>query len=118
MRRVVLESPFAGEIDRNVAYARRCVLDCLNRGEAPIASHLLFTQPGILKDEIPGDRELGIEAGLTWVQVADLMAVYTDHGISDGMENAMSRARLHKIPIEFRQLGDAADSLIREASGE
>ena len=105
MRRVVLESPFAGEIDRNVAYARRCVRDCLKRGEAPIASHLLFTQPGILRDEIPEERELGIEAGLAWVPVAEKIVVYTDHGISDGMENAMSRARLYKIPIELREIG-------------
>ena len=105
MIRVILESPYAGEIDRNVTYARRCVRDCLKRGEAPIASHLLFTQPGILRDEIPDERRLGIEAGLAWVQVADLMAIYTDFGISSGMENAMSRARLHKIPIELREIG-------------
>lgn len=46
MRRVVLESPFAGDVERNVRYAKACIRDCLSRGEAPIASHLLFTQPG------------------------------------------------------------------------
>lgn len=105
MIRVVVESPYRGEVARNVAYARRCVRDCLHRGESPIASHLLLTQPGILNDEIPNDRWLGIEAGLAWVQVADLMAVYTDFGISETIENAMSLARRHKIPIEFREIG-------------
>ena len=104
MKRVVVESPYQGDVARNIVYARRCVRDCLNRNEAPIASHLLLTQQ-ILDDTIPNERGLGIEAGLAWVPVADLMAVYTDFGISDGMENAMSRARLHKIPIELREIG-------------
>lgn len=45
MRLVILESPYAGNIEKNVAYARACVRDSLSRGEAPIASHLLYTQP-------------------------------------------------------------------------
>lgn len=32
----------------------------LKRGEAPIASHLLYTQPGILNDDIPDQRLLSI----------------------------------------------------------
>ena len=105
MIRVVLESPYAGDVERNIAYARRCVADCLKRGESPIASHLLFTQPGILRDEIPDERRLGIEAGLSWIHVADLMVVYTDHGISDGMEAGMQRARRYRVPIELREIG-------------
>ena len=103
MIRTIVESPYRGDVARNEAYLDRCLLDSLRRGEAPIASHKIF--PSILTDEILQDRQLGIDAGLAWVQVADLMAVYTDHGISDGMENAMSRARLHKIPIELREIG-------------
>jgi hypothetical protein len=39
-------------------------------GEAPIASHLLYTQPGVLRDEIPEERRHGIDAGLAWGAVA------------------------------------------------
>jgi hypothetical protein len=63
MRRCVVESPFAGDIVGNLAYARACLRDCLMRGEAPIASHLLFTQDGIFRDDIPAEREIGINAG-------------------------------------------------------
>ena len=63
MKLVVIESPYAGQIARNVEYARACMADSLRRGEAPIASHLLYTQPGILRDEVEGERELGINAG-------------------------------------------------------
>ena len=53
MELVVLESPFAGNVEMNIHYARACMADCLARGEAPFASHLLYTQPGILDDDIP-----------------------------------------------------------------
>ena len=71
MIKVILESPFAGDIERNIQYARMAVRDSLSRGEAPIASHLLYTQEGILKDEIPEERQWGIDAGLAWKSVAD-----------------------------------------------
>src|SRR5690606_21487830 len=40
-RRVIVESPYAGDVETHVAYARAALRDCLSRGEAPIASHLL-----------------------------------------------------------------------------
>jgi hypothetical protein len=104
MRRVCLESPFAGDIPANIAYAKRAVHDCLLRGEAPIASHLLFTQEGVLDDDKPQERTLGIEAGLSWQQVADAVVVYTDRGISGGMELAIDRAKFYNIPVEYRSL--------------
>jgi hypothetical protein len=103
MKRVVVESPYAGDIEANVAYARQCVRDCLMRGEAPIASHLLFTQPGILRDDIPNERDHGIAAGHAWIEVADLVVVYTDKGISEGMRRGMREAERAGIPIEFRK---------------
>lgn len=105
MRLVVLESPYAGDTECNVAYARACVADSLSRGEAPIASHLLYTQPGILDDGLPSERALGISAGLAWVLRADAMVVYTDRGISSGMNAAISFARKVGIPVEYRNLG-------------
>lgn len=86
MKLVVIESPYAGEIEANVEYARRCAADALKRGEAPFLSHLLYTQPGILNDLVPEERELGIQAGIAWARCADLVAVYTDRGVSRGME--------------------------------
>ncbi|OGN03538.1 MAG: hypothetical protein A2655_04835 [Candidatus Yanofskybacteria bacterium RIFCSPHIGHO2_01_FULL_43_42] len=104
MRRVVLESPFAGDVERNLAYARRCLHDCLLRGEAPIASHLLYTQPGVLDDNKPEERKLGIEAGLVWGSLAEATVVYTDYGISGGMKFGIERAEKEGRPVEFRKL--------------
>jgi hypothetical protein len=105
MRLVIIESPYAGDVEANVAYARACMLDALDRGEAPFASHLLYTQPGVLRDEVPAERERGIAAALAWYQVADAAAVYTDRGISRGMEFGIATARAVGKPVEFRTLG-------------
>lgn len=108
MKLVIIESPYGGEIEVNVAYARACVRDSLARGEAPIASHLLYTQPGILRDEVESERRWGINAGLAWLAVAHLTAAYVDRGISDGMEHGITTARNAGIPVEFRRLAEAA----------
>jgi hypothetical protein len=102
MRRIILESPYAGDVGKNIAYARRCVRDSVLRGEAPIASHLLFTQEGILDDNIPQERRLGIEAALAWVPYADAMVLYCDLGMSHGMTGAMTYAQRHGLPTELR----------------
>ena len=102
MRLVILESPYAGDIERNVAYARECIRDCLLRGESPIASHLLFTQPGILRDDVPAERELGIAAGLEWVRVADATVAYIDHGVSNGMARGIGAAVSVGLQVEYR----------------
>lgn len=114
MRRVILESPYAGQgswwgarlIDRwrNVRYARRCVRDSLSRGEAPIASHLLYTQAGILNDDNPVERQWGISAGLEWGPAAALTAAYCDRGISKGMDYGMKAADACARPVEIRYL--------------
>lgn len=95
MRRVVIESPFAGDPDareRHVHYARQCVRHSLSLGEAPIASHLLHTQPGILRDGVPEERRQGIAAGHAWIKVTDAVALYVDHRISKGMAEGARHA--------------------------
>lgn len=104
MKLVIMESPFAGEIEKNVEYARRTISDSLHRGEAPIASHLLYTQPGVLKDEIPAERKLGINAGLEWRKVCELQVFYTDRGWSNGMIAAFKQCKEEHRPYELRAL--------------
>lgn len=105
LRLVVVESPYAGDVEANLAYARAAVADCLARGEAPIASHLLYTQDGVLDDDDPAQRRLGINAGLAWYRVAHGVVVYTDLGVSAGMRDAISHAEEVGIEPEFRTLG-------------
>jgi NTP pyrophosphatase (non-canonical NTP hydrolase) len=104
MRQVIVESPFAGDEKRNIEYGRQCLRDCLMRGEAPIASHLLYTQDGILDDGITAERALGIEAGLDWGRFAEATVVYADYGITPGMRLGILRAKREGRPVETRKL--------------
>lgn len=109
-RRVVIESPLgaptAEEREENRRYARACCREALLvYGEAPFASHLLYDQPGLLHDDMPEEREVGIAAGLDYVRDADATVVYVDHGISAGMARGIEEAKAAGRPVEERRLG-------------
>ena len=108
MRRVILESPYnaktAAQAERNLRYARAAMRDALQHGESPLASHLLYTQPGILSDSDPVERQLGIEAGLAWGSAAAATVVYMDLGVSPGMQIGIDHARAEGRPLEYRNL--------------
>lgn len=117
-RLVILESPYAGDVEANVAYARACLRDSLLRGEAPIASHLLYTQPGVLNDLIPQERQQGIDAALAWRSVAHATVVYIDRGITKGMQYGIDAANADGIPVEMRRLAnnpETTDTAIENA---
>jgi hypothetical protein len=105
---VLIESPLSSDtiegIVRNKKFARACLRDSLERGEAPYASHLLYAQEGLLNDDIPEERALGIHAGLIWGAFAKKTIVYTDLGISLGMEKGIERAKKEQREIEYRTL--------------
>jgi hypothetical protein len=108
MKLVILESPYRGakheDRSANVEYARRCVRHSLGQGEAPIASHLLYTQPGILLDNHPEEREWGIGAGLAWLPFAEAVVVYQDRGISQGMHRGIVAALKANVRVEYRRI--------------
>lgn len=105
MTLVVVESPYAGDVERNLRYLRACMADCFARGEAPFASHGLYTQPGVLRDEVPEERSKGIAAGFEWGRVAERRVFYTDLGWSRGMHQGLDEAKRMGQPCEFRCLG-------------
>ncbi len=90
---VIIESPYRGkgyeETEINILYAQACIQDSLNRGEFPYASHLFFTQQGLLDDKNPKERTKGIMTGLEWGKMASTKVVYTDRGISEGMQKGI-----------------------------
>lgn len=103
---VVVETPFMGDVERNVRYTRACMRDCLvNHNEYPFASHLLYTQTGVLNDNNPEERKLGIEAGFGWAIFAKSSIFYTDLGMSNGMKGGVANAERAGREILYRQLG-------------
>ncbi len=105
---VVLESPYAADTRKwhkiYTKYARKCMRDSLDRGEYPFASHLLYTQDGILDDKIPEERTRGIEAGYAWMEHARTVVFYMDYGLSPGMVSALAKAVSLGKKIEYRKL--------------
>lgn len=113
MRRVILESPYNGDVEANKAYAREAMRDSLGRGEAPLASHLLYTQ--MLDDMVAKERALGIMAGLAWGEVAEATVVYCDLGISPGMQHGIDHAHKHDRSVERRWLRKSEPEQRKEA---
>lgn len=100
---VILESPFAGQVQRNKAYLQLCILDCLNtHNESPLASHQMFTDA--LDDLVPEERETGIQALAAWRPFAQRSVVYVDFGISTGMRYGIAAAEGCGQPVEMRNL--------------
>lgn len=106
MKRVIIESPYGSPdpavVERNVRYARAALKHSLDLGEAPWASHLLYTQ--VYDDNNPKLRLAGIEAGLEIGKLMDKTVVYTDLGISEGMHYGIRAAEEAGRPIEYRKL--------------
>jgi hypothetical protein len=111
MKRVIIESPYRGasqaERLRNVSYLKRCIRDCVLRGESPYASHMMLL--GALDEDVPEERQRGIEAGYEWWNVAELIVFYTDYGWSAGMQKAMAFAITRGKRCEQRTLPVPAD---------
>jgi hypothetical protein len=108
-KRVIVETPYKSRtkkgLRQNLRFARDCARDCLVvYCEAPFLSHLLYTQPGILDDNDPLERQDGIDAGLAWGAAAEATVVYLDRGISAGMYYGVQNARKAGRPIIFRTL--------------
>jgi hypothetical protein len=105
MKRVIVESPYAGNIKLNEIYGEFCMHDCLvNHNESPYASHLLYTRKYVLRDHIKEERNLGIGAGFYWRQVADYTVFYVDLGTSKGMDLGIEDCKKNGKPYEVRTL--------------
>lgn len=102
---VIIESPYAGDVDRNLRYLRAAMRDSLLRGEAPYASHALYTQPGVLDDDDPAERRLGMDGAAPYRKRADWTAYYTDLGTSLGIEEGLELAEKHH-PVVRRSIPD------------
>lgn len=116
---VIVESPFRAtdyySVEQNRLYLLHALADCYQRGEAPFASHHLTTE--VLDDDTPYERALGIRCGLAWGQHADLIAVYSDIGVSPGMKEAVQYYKSIGKEIEWRSLPDRIVRAVRAFGG-
>jgi hypothetical protein len=52
---------------------------------------------------------MGMFLARSWYDVADMCAVYTDKGVSEGMKKGIEYARYVGIPVEERSLYEGED---------
>lgn len=102
LKRVYIASPYKGSREVNIRYLKMAMLDSLSRNEAPYAPHAYL--PFMLDDDKPLDRRKGMDIGLAFLGTCSLLAVYGDHGISEGMQGEMDYAKSRKIRIEIRSI--------------
>lgn len=100
--RTMVLSPLHGDTDLHVQYALACCEDCIDLGESPFASHLFY--PQFLDDDDPESRQVGMRCGQEWMRVANQVAVYSDFGVSTGMQEDLKLARRLGLRIVYRNL--------------
>jgi len=105
MKRVIVESPYKGNVEINEVYGSFAMKDCLiNHNESPYASHLLYTRKYVLRDYIEHDRKLGINAGFVWREPAEKTVFYVDLLMSSGMLKGLKDCKEKGLPYEIRKL--------------
>jgi hypothetical protein len=106
-RLVIIECPYGTEDpsmrDKYALYAKKCLQDSLKRGEAPFAGQLFYAK--LLNDRVQAEKDVGLISHLSWIPVADLIAVYIDMGLSSSMQIAINVAMIKNKRIEYRSIG-------------
>lgn len=93
---VYIASPYAGDIEGNIRFAKAACRLAMEHGNTPIAAHLLY--PQILDDSVPEQRELGIRMGLKLLEACSELWLCGSH-ISSGMQKELEAAGLLDIPV-------------------
>ena len=95
---VYICSPYAGDVEGNVAAARKYSRFAMKRGYIPIAPHLLF--PQFMNDSNPTERELGLFFGNAIMSKCSEVWVFGET-ISPGMAAEIKRARWKNYRLRY-----------------
>ena len=98
---IYIASPFAGDTEANIAFAKKACRYAIHQGHTPIAVHLLY--PQMLDDNNPEEREAGLQLGHRILEVCDELWCCGSR-ISSGMAREITEAQRLGIPI--RQIGE------------
>lgn len=95
-RLVYIASPYAGDVERNVAFAKAACRYAMEQGYVPVAAHLMY--PQFLDDQMPEERRLGTRMGLRVLAFCDEVWLCGEQ-MSDGMKEEEAKAKRLRIPI-------------------
>ena len=95
---VYICSPYAGDVEKNVAAAQSYSRFAVDKGYIPVAPHLLF--PQFLNDSNPKERQLGLFFGNALMSKCSEVWVFGDR-ISSGMEAEIRRAKWKNYRLRY-----------------
>ena len=98
MKLIYVASPYAGDIETNIAFAKAACRFVKNEGHAFFAPHLLY--PQVLHEDNPADRQLGLAMGKEMLAKCDELWAFGDF-ISPGMAGEMETAAQRGIPVRY-----------------
>ena len=93
---VYIASPYAGDVEGNVEFAKAACRLAMEQGSTPVAAHLLY--PQMLDDTVPKQRELGIRMGLKLLGACSELWLCGSR-VSGGMQEELKEAWRHRIPV-------------------
>ena len=100
MKLIYVASPYAGDVERNVEYAKQACRTVMESGHAFFAPHLLY--PAVLDDAVPEERQTGIEMGLTLLHRCDELWAFGSV-TSSGMQAEIEEAERLRIPVHISE---------------
>lgn len=105
-RRSFVETPFAGDVEANLEYTRKCMQAEMEKGHAPFTARLLY----MLYPE--GDTEGRARANKLAGRFREhaVTVFYVDNGWSEGMKKSLRECDAKGLPWEVAALEpDEAD---------
>ena len=103
MKLIYVASPYAGDVERNVEYAKQACRTVMESGHAFFAPHLLY--PAVLDDAVPEERQTGIEMGLTLLHRCDELWAFGSV-TSSGMQAEIEEAERLRIPVHRMDISE------------
>ena len=97
-KKIFVSSPLRGNLVINIENAKKYCHWVVNKNHIPYAPHIFFTQ--FLDDEIPEERDFGLNAGFEFLKVCDELWVFGSR-ISEGMQMEIDLANELKMPIVY-----------------
>lgn len=95
---VYIASPYAGDVEKNIAFAKAACRYAMEQGCTPVAVHLIY--PQLLNDSIPEEREMGIQMGLRVLKACDELWICGDR-VSQGMQAEYQAAKALGMSIQY-----------------
>lgn len=110
---IYIASPYAGDVEGNVAFAKLACRFAIDQGHTPIAVHLLY--PQMLEDSDPAERALGLRLGHRVLGSCDELWACGDR-VSSGMEREIEEAKSLGVPVRWVPEQELREAMTQEAA--